>query len=152
MALIENLEREGWEEFLQNCFRQTLDLLQNDRYGFAGSSVDDLKGWLTAGGIARVQYHLSDQAKSRGFSVDHQEGIKTCIENLAREHRLALLNLMARGTIPGSTREVLASCKFSEMELNNLLDRLERGEHPFEVLMSAQGYGIIDQWLLSSQN
>lgn len=137
MALIENLEREGWEEFLQNCFRQTLDLLQNDRYGFAGSSVDDLKGWLTAGGIARVQYHLSDQAKSRGFSVDH---------------RLALLNLMARGTIPGSTREVLASCKFSEMELNNLLDRLERGERPFEVLMSAQGYGIIDQWLLSSQN
>ena len=49
MALIENLEREGWEEFLRNCFRQTLDLLQDDRYRFAGSSVDDLKSWLTAG-------------------------------------------------------------------------------------------------------
>ncbi|MGA1133268.1 MAG: hypothetical protein ACO31I_13585 [Prochlorotrichaceae cyanobacterium] len=100
MALIENLEREGWEEFLRNCFRQTLDLLQDDRYRFAGSSVDDLKGWLTAGGIARVQHYLSEQAKNRGFSVDHQEGIKTCIENLAREYRLTLLNLMARGTIP----------------------------------------------------
>lgn len=71
MALIENLEHEGWETFLRNCFRYTLELLQDDRYGFSGSSTDDLKSWLAVGGIARVQHHLADQAKMRGFSVDH---------------------------------------------------------------------------------
>ena len=157
MALIENLEHEGWETFLRNCFRYTLELLQNDRYGFSGSSTDDLKSWLAVGGIARVQYHLADQGKMRGFSVDHQESIRKCVEDLAKEHRIALLNLMAKGTIPGSPQEALASCGFSAMELNDLLDRLERGERPFEVLMYAQGYSeedvagiyrIIDQWLM----
>ena len=31
MALIEHLEREGWEEFLRDMFRYTLYVLENDR-------------------------------------------------------------------------------------------------------------------------
>ncbi len=43
MALIENLEREGWEEFLRNCFQYTLQVLREDRFRSVGSSVDDLR-------------------------------------------------------------------------------------------------------------
>ena len=50
MALIEHLECDGWEAFLRDMFRYTLDVLENDRFGSVGSSVDDLRSWLARGG------------------------------------------------------------------------------------------------------
>lgn len=57
MALIENLERDNWRSFLKSCFEQAVELLATDRFRWAGSSIDDLKSWLAAGGVNRVKYH-----------------------------------------------------------------------------------------------
>ena len=159
MALIENLEREGWEEFLRNCFRYALEVLKEDRFRPIGSSADDLRSWLTAGGVARVRYHLREQMEMRGLSVDRQADIKRCIDELVEEHRGALFNLMARRIIPSSTQECLTACGFSEAEFGELIARLARGERPFEEWMYARGcseeevaeiYHVIDKWLLKA--
>jgi len=159
MALIENLEREGWEEFLRNCFRYTLQVLREDRFRSVGSSVDDLRSWLTAGGVGRVRHHLGEQMEMRGLSADRQAGINRCIDELVEEHRVALFDLMAKGIVPGSTRECLAACGFSETDFGELIDRLIRGERPFEEWMYAHGhseeevaeiYRTIDKWLLEA--
>lgn len=36
MALIENLERENWQEFLEDVFRYVLDVLKEDRHRSLG--------------------------------------------------------------------------------------------------------------------
>ena len=46
MALIENLDKGDWREFLGSMFGYTLDVLQNDRHRSVGSAVDDLRAWL----------------------------------------------------------------------------------------------------------
>ena len=69
MALIENLEHEGWEEFFRDSFRYALEVLKNDRFRPVGSSVDDLKSWLTAGGVARVRTHLNQADGNAPFSL-----------------------------------------------------------------------------------
>lgn len=159
MALIENLEREGWEDFLRNCFRFTLEVLREDRFRSIGSSADDLRSWLTAGGAARVRYHVGEQMRMRGLSAERQEGINRCIDALVEQHRVALFDLMAKGIIPGSTQECLAACGFSEEQFGELIDRLARGERPFEEWMYAHGhsqeevaeiYRAIDTWLLKT--
>ena len=42
MALIEHLERDGWEEFFRGSFRYALDVMKHDRFRSVGSSADDL--------------------------------------------------------------------------------------------------------------
>ncbi len=51
MSLIENLDRPSWREFLAGTFATTLNVLEQDRYRLVGSSVDDLRAWLCAGGL-----------------------------------------------------------------------------------------------------
>jgi hypothetical protein len=157
MALIENLERDDWEKFFRDCFRYTLEVLKADRFRSVGSSVDDLKSWLTAGGVARIRYYLGNQMEMQRFSPNRKAAINSCIEQLVKEHRGTLFDLMAKGIIPGSTQECLTACGFSEAEFNDLLDRLARGERPFEEWMYARGhsekevteiYHVIDSWLL----
>lgn len=156
MVLIENLEREGWEDFLRNCFRFTLEVLREDRFRSLGSSADDLRSWLTAGGVARVRYHLGEQMRRHGLSAERQAGINMYIDDRVEQHRVALFDLMAKGIILGSTQEGLAGCGFSEEQFGELIDRLARGERPFEEWMYAHGpsqedvaeiYHAIDTWL-----
>jgi hypothetical protein len=157
MALIENLERDDWEEFLRSSFRYALDVLKKDRYKPVGSSVDDLKSWLTAGGIDRVRRHLQKQMEMRGFSETHKTAVISCLESLATENRCALLDLATLGIVPGSSHECLAACGFSETEIHDLLQRMVRGERPFDEWMRTHGrsdkeiaevYSIIDRWLI----
>ena len=68
MALIENLEHDNWRGYLENYFDQAVELLANDRFRWAGSSIDDLKSWLAAGGVNRVKHHLNKQMELRQFS------------------------------------------------------------------------------------
>jgi len=159
MALIENLEHDGWEAFLRTSFRFALEVLKEDRFRPAGSSVDDLKSWLTAGGIARVRFHLAEQMKMRRFSRDRMAAVINCLEKLVDENRGALLHLMADGIVPGSAAECLAACGFSETEFHELLDRMTRGERPFEEWMREHGhtdeeiahiFREIDKWLARS--
>jgi hypothetical protein len=159
LALIENLERDDWEEFFRSCFRYTLEVLKEDRFKAVGTSVDDLRAWLTAGGIARVRHHLHEQMEIRGLTSARIGEVNRCLEELVKEHRSALFDLMAHKVIPGSTQDCLAVCGFSELELQDLLDRLARGERPFEEWMYshrhtkeevAEIYRVIDKWLMQA--
>jgi hypothetical protein len=157
MALIENLEREGWEEFFRDSFRYALEVLKNDRFRPVGSSVDDLKSWLTAGGIARVREHLNKQMEMRRFPPSRKSAVDDCIEQLVRENRGALLDLMADGIVPATRQEWLKASGLSGPDFQDLLSRIIAGERPFEESMHAHGrsdeeiaeiYRMIDQWLM----
>lgn len=159
MALIENLEHDGWEDFFRNCFEFTLEVLKEDRFRPVGSSADDLRSWLAAGGVPRVRDHLAEQMRRRGFSADHQAAVNHCLDELVEQHPGALLDLMAAGVIPGSAQDSLAACGFSEAEFGELIERLKRGERPFEEWMHAHGhseeevaeiYRVIDTWLMQA--
>jgi hypothetical protein len=157
MALIENLEHDGWEKFFRDSFRYALEVLKTDRFRLVGSSVDDLRTWLSVGGVARVREHLNRQMEMRGFPPDRIAAVNDCLEQLVRENRGALLGLMVHGIVPGSSQEFLAACGLSEEGFEDLLSRMIAGERPFEDWMHANGrsdeeiaeiYGMIDQWLM----
>ena len=134
MALIENLEHEGWEKFLRDSFRYALEVLKNDRFRSVGSSVDDLKSWLTAGGVARVRARLNKQMEMRRFPLSQKSAVNDCIEQLVRENRGALLDLMADGIVPAARQEWLEVCGLSEQD-PDILSRIIAGERPFEEWM-----------------
>ena len=157
MALIEHLERDGWEEFFRDIFRYTLDVLKNDRFRSVGSSVDDLRSWLAAGGVARVRECLDDQMERRGFAPSRISAVDDCFEQLVRENRDALLHLAAEGVVPAPTPEPLDALGVSDRDIQDLLSRMLAGERPFEDWMHAHGhsdeeiaetYRMVDRWLI----
>ncbi|MCU0661461.1 MAG: hypothetical protein MUC50_03940 [Myxococcota bacterium] len=107
MALIENLEHENWQEFLRRAFETTLDVLGRDRFGRVGSSVDDLRSWLTCGGMGNVVSRLRSQMEMARFSAQKQKAVIDFVEHLARENRRRLLSLMALGIVPAVQEEWL---------------------------------------------
>ena len=157
MALIENLEHEGWEKFFRDNFRYALDVLKHDRFRSVGSSVDDLRSWLTAGGVARVREHLNKQMEMRRFPSSRKSAVNDCIEHLVQENRGALLDLMADGIVPATRQDQCEIHGLSEQDFQDILSRIIAGERPFEEWMHAHGhsdeeieeiYKIIDQWLM----
>lgn len=157
MALIENLEHEGWEKFLRDSFRYALEVLKNDRFRSVGSSVDDLKSWLTAGGVIRVREHLNKQMEMHRFPLSRKEAVNDCIEQLVQENRGALLDLMADGIVPDTRQDQFEIYDLSKQDFQDILSRIIAGERPFEEWMHAHGhsdeeieeiYRIIDQWLM----
>lgn len=105
MALIENLEQEGWEAFFQDSFDYVLYVLKHDRFRHVGSSVDDLRSWLAAGGVAHARKRLNEQMEMRGFSPAQQLAVNTCFDELVQEHQGPLLDLIANGVLPATTRD-----------------------------------------------
>lgn len=157
MALIEHLEREGWEEFLRDMFRYALDVLENDRFGSVGSSVDDLRSWLARGGVARVRERLDAQMDARRFPPSRRAAVNDCIEQLVRETRDALFDLTAKGIIPATGQEWFDARGMSETAVRDLFGRMLAGERPFEAWMHEHGrsdeevaeiYTMIDNWLV----
>lgn len=157
MSLIENLERENWQPFLQNAFQRALELLGSDRLQWAGSSIDDLKSWLTVGGISRIRYHLNQQMQIRQFSPQRVQAIHAEIGHLVQVHRDQLLQLASTGTITMSTADCLEVLGLTQAQFETLLNQVSAGETPFEQWMKAQGhadeeiaaaYRYVDQWLL----
>jgi hypothetical protein len=157
MALIENLERDGWEDFFRNSFRYSLEVLKEDRFRTVGSSVDDLKSWLAAGGVARVREHLNKQMEMRQFSSTRKAAVNNCLEQLVQENRSMLLELMTEGIVPATQQEWLTAWDLSELDFQDILSRIIAGERPFEDWMHAHGhsdeeiaeiYRAIDQWLM----
>jgi hypothetical protein len=157
MALIEHLERDHWREFLRDTFAYTLDVIKNDRFRHVGSAADDLRGWLTAGGIPRVKERLNRQMEMRRFSATRQAEINQFLEQLARENRGLLVELTTGGVLPSTLQDGLAAQGFSKSALVDLLNRILAGEQPFEDWMRAQGhsdqdiaetYQIVDRWLI----
>ncbi len=156
MALIENLDKGDWRKFLESMFDYTLWVLKNDRFRFGGSAVDDLRAWLGVGGVSRVKHHLGYQMKELRYPADKQADVLACVDQLAQEHRLRLLDLIAQGVIRAPQEEWLAACDLTKARFDDSLNRLLAGEKPFAEWMSAHGHSdeeiaalnrIIDEWL-----
>ncbi len=160
MALIEHLERDGWEEFFRGSFRYALEVMKHDRFRSVGSSVDNLRSWLARGGIARVREHLDRQMEMRRFIPSRRAAVSDCLDQLVRENRRALLDLTADGVIPASGQVRIDACGVSETDVRDLLSRMIAGERPFEDWMHAHGrsddeiaeiYKLIDEWLMRKE-
>ena len=157
MSLIEHLEDDGWEEFFRGSFGYALEVMKHDRFRSVGSSVDDLRSWLARGGIARVREHLDRQMDMRRFSQSRRTAVRNCVDQLVRENRRELLDLIAAGVIPAGGQVPLDACGVSETDFRDLLSRMIAGERPFEEWMHAHGhsdkeiaeiYKLIDEWLM----
>jgi hypothetical protein len=157
MSLVEHLEQDDWQEFLRSSFEYALDVLKNDRFRAVGSSVDDLRSWLTGGGIPLIQERLNEQMGIRHFSAERKAAINMFLEELVERNRGALLALMAEGIVSSTKQEWLAACGISETQFQELLSRILAGERPFEDWMHSHGrsgeeiaeiYRLIDQWLM----
>ena len=157
MGLIENLERPGWQDFLSRTFDYTLAVLATDRFRRVGSSADDLRAWLTAGGISRVKQALDEQMEARGIDDEQQEEVRLLVESLIEKHRRRILGLTTSGVIPADVASVGASLGISLEDMGDMLTRMQAGERPFEDWMRAHGhsdddiahvYKLIDDFLV----
>jgi len=156
MALIENLDRGDWREFLGSMFGYTLDVLQNDRYRSAGSAVDDLRAWLARGGVSRVKATLADQTRQRGYTAEKQADILAFVDQLAERHRPQLLELAAQRIIGGHLDAWLAGNGLPPDLLRDIPQRIIAGEQPSPAWADLCGcsdeeisetYRLIDEWL-----
>lgn len=157
MALIENLEHDNWRSFLESCFEQAVELLATDRFRWAGSSIDDLKSWLAAGGISKVKHYLNKQMELRQFSLERKVAVNDALNSLARENRQKLLALTSDGVITFDENEVLSSLSLSKREFKQALQLILAGGNPFEDWMRTHNrsddeieavYRAIDDWLV----
>lgn len=155
MSLIEHLEKPRWKEFLRSTFEFVLWVLRNDRFRSVGSGADDLRSWLAVGGVARVRHHLDEQMERRRFPASRKSAVRTCIEELVRENRGALLELSRAGIVPTVEPDHLPDVSVEDVE--DLLGRMLAGERPFEEWMHAHGhsdeeiaevYRMVDRWLM----
>jgi|GEM_PF-799344 hypothetical protein len=157
MALIEYLERGNWREVLSRSFVGAITLLQTDRFRLTSSAIDDIKSWLTSGGISRVHLQLNREMDRRRLTLDRQTEIRDFLEQLVQENQRPLMQLMADGIIPWNQADFLATCSISESEFDAMLQQFSSGANPFETWMLANGYPqekieqiyqIIDRWLI----
>ena len=100
MALIEYLEQDDWADVLRRSFEFAIILLQTDRFRLTSSAVDDVRAWLTSGGVSRVQFHLDRQMNDCRFTADRQRNIQEALNRLVQEHQHALMKLLTDGIIP----------------------------------------------------
>jgi hypothetical protein len=121
MSLIEHLDREDWEEFLRNTFAYSLELLKTDPFRYAGSAVDDMKSWLSVGGVSRVKHHLNHQMDQCQYSTERKLLIIDLLDQIVQEHRLEIVDLMARNIILAEPQEFLFTLGFVELEIEDLL-------------------------------
>ncbi|MCP4397969.1 MAG: hypothetical protein GY801_11825 [bacterium] len=155
MSLIEHLDTPNWESTLRGTFEYALEVLRTDRFRHVGSAVDDMRAWLSFGGVERVRKALRQQMESLRYSTEQQEAILSCIDRLEQEKQKELLELILRGILPSPKQRYFENFEFTEEELNDLVNRILNGERPFEEWMYAHGYSrkdvaevyqVIDQW------
>src|SRR3954447_2414372 len=116
MSLIEHLESNDWQEVLRRNFEYALEVLKNDRFRTVSSSVDDLRSWLAAGGVSRVKEHLNDQMEMRRVPSTKRAAVNDFLEELVRDNRARLLDLMAQEILAPTKQEWLSACGFSELD------------------------------------
>jgi hypothetical protein len=140
MALIEHLDSDGWAESLSHFFGSAVKLLKEDRFRFAGSSIDDIKSWLTAGGVSRLKHHLNVQMAELHYPDDKQVAVQQRLDQLVQSHRLELLDLLALDVIPLNWQNLLDICGWSQTDVAVLARRTGDGDHPLVEWLAAQGY------------
>jgi hypothetical protein len=160
MALIEYLEHDDWRSVLRRSFEGAITLLQTDRFGRCSSAVDDIKSWLTSGGVSRVQLQLERQMKGRRLDKERQSEIRDFLEQLVQENQRPLLQLIADGIIPWNQADFLATMGIAEAEFDAMWEHISAGGNLFETWMLANGYSqdrinqtyqIIDRWLVKTE-
>lgn len=160
MALIEYLEHDNWREVLLRSFEGAIALLQTDRFRPTSSAIDDIRSWLTNGGVSRVQLQLDRQMEERRLTLDRQREIRDFLLVLAQENQQLILQLMADGIIPSNKTDFLVTCGISESEFEEMWQQTLSGANPFETWMLANGYSseqidqiyqIIDRWLVKTE-
>ena len=140
MALIENLEHGNWEKFLRSCFTYALWILKEDRHAHVGSSVDDIRSWLGMGGVSRFKDNLRRQMEIRRLPEEKQNAIMACVEQLTQEKHLEICELIDQRIIPGELGDFPSLNISADFDLDDFLERLNRGERPFEEWMYEHGY------------
>jgi hypothetical protein len=160
MALIEYLERDDWYKVLRRSFEGAINLLQTDRFGRCSSAVDDIKSWLTSGGVSRVQLQLNRQMEARRLPVEQQSEIRNFLGQLVQENQCSLLQLIADGIIPWNQADFLTTMGISEAQFDAMWENISAGGNFFETWMLANGYSqdkinqiyqIIDRWLVKTE-
>jgi len=159
MSLIEYLEHDNWQEVLSRSFEGAIVLLQTDRFRRTSSAIDDVRSWLTSGGVIRVQQHLNRQMNDRRIPHNRQIEIRDYLGQLVQANRQDLLKLMTTGIIPENQLDFLATCGISDAEFESMVQQITAGENPFESWMITNGYSqetinqiyqIIDRWLVQT--
>lgn len=159
MSLIELLDHGDWRGALRRSFEGAIRLLQTDRFGRCSSAVDDLKSWLTNGGVSRVKLQLDREMKYSRFDEDHRKEIRDFVATLVQENQRSLLQLMADRIIPWDKADFFATCNIPESDFDEMLEQIASGANPFETWMLANGYSqedidkiyeIIDEWLVKN--
>jgi hypothetical protein len=156
MALIEYLENDDWREPLRRSFEGAIALLQTDRFRLTSSAIDDVRSWLTSGGVSRVQLQLDRQMEGRRLASDRRREIRDFLLALVQENQRLIMQLMADGIIPCHIADFLVTCGISKSEFDAMWQQISTGANEFETWMLANGYSqdridqiyqIIDRWL-----
>lgn len=138
MSFIEHLDADNWQQNFQLFFEGTLAVLEDDDpYQPIGSAMDDLRSWLCRGGVGRIRLMLADQMEMRGYPLSKQQAIMDFLPVLAHKNRARLLKLAHDKIIP------LASALGDfpiKVDADEMLERLAKGERPFEEWMYGQGH------------
>lgn len=159
MSLIEYLEHDNWQEVLGRSFTGAIVLLQTDRFRMTSSAIDDVRSWLTSGGVIYVQQRLDRQMNDRRIPDHRQIEIRVYLEQLVQENRRDLLKLMTMGITPENQSDFLATCGISDPDFQSIVQQISAGENPFESWMTSNGYSqetidqiyqIIDRWLVQA--
>ena len=159
MALIEYLENDDWREVLRRNFEGAITLLQRDRWRITSSAIDDVRSWLTNGGISRIQLQLNRQMEGCRFADARQREIRDFLEQLVQENQRSLIQLMADGIIPWNQADFLMICGICESQFDAMWQQILTGTNPFETWMLANGYSqemsnqiyqLIDRWLVKT--
>jgi hypothetical protein len=160
MALIEYLDRDDWREVLRRSFEGAIALLQRDRWKMTSSAIDDMRSWLTNGGINRVQLQIDRQMDNYRLASERQREVRDFLEQLAQDNQRSLMQLMADGVIPWNQADFLITCGIDESQFNEMWRQISAQANPFEAWMLANGYSqeiidqiyqLIDSWLLKAE-
>lgn len=160
MALIEYLDRDDWRDVLRRSFEGAIALLQRDRWKMTSSSTDDIRSWLTGGGINRVLLQIDRQMDNYRLASERQREVRDFLEQLVQENQQSLIQLMADGIIPWNQADFLMACGIGESQFDEMWQQISANENPFETWMLANGYSqetinqiyrIIDSWLLKAE-
>ena len=160
MSLIEYLEHDNWRSVLRRSFEGAINLLETDRFGRCSSAIDDIKSWLTGGGVSRVQLQLNRQMEAGRLAVEQQSEIRDFLGQLVQENQRPLLQLIADGIIPWNQADFLVTMGISNAEFDAMWENISAGGNFFETWMLANGYSqdkinqiyqIIDRWLVKAE-
>ncbi|BAZ37701.1 hypothetical protein NIES4101_36240 [Calothrix sp. NIES-4101] len=143
MALIEYLDRDDWRDVLRRSFNGAIRcdrFTEKGRWKMTSSAIDDMRSWLTGGGINRVQLQIDRQMDSYRLASERQREVRNFLKQLVQENQRSLIQLMADGIIPWNQVDFFMACGISESQFDQMWRHISANGNPFEDWMLANGY------------